>query len=113
MTIINFIIRICHIQFLVYNHERKHISKTGLHILFLYGASLRPYICEDKVSCSLRNLGNTCYLNALIHVLTRIPFFRQWCFEHQETIMGSEHKSENCALCTLAYDLSCVSTIVN
>ncbi len=60
----------------------------------------------DHVGGALRNLGNTCFLNALLHVLARIPSIRRWCARHQVQFGQDPDHSAECVLCALAFDLS-------
>ena len=67
---------------------------------------------EDSTCCGLRNLGNTCYGNALINALARLPLCRQWLARHQEIArgLGSEHPRV-CLLCDLAEDIAALTTL--
>ena len=60
----------------------------------------------DYVSGALRNLGNTCYLNAILHVLARVPSVRRWCARHQVRFAQESDHPNDCLLCALAFDLS-------
>ena len=59
----------------------------------------------DLVRAALRNVGNTCYLNALLHVLARIPTLRTWFQEHLN-LFGQSHAGLTCPLCSLARDVN-------
>ncbi len=67
----------------------------------------------DNVSSSLRNLGNTCYLNALLHVFARVPSLQRWCATHQERFRGDSTHVPGCALCGMALDLSYLTANVD
>eukprot|EP00973_Karenia_brevis_P067150 9338084-Karenia_brevis.AAC.1 len=60
---------------------------------------------EDNVTASLRNAGNTCYLNALLHVFGRVPALRRW-FRQHAAIWGEAHAALNCPLCLIAADIN-------
>ena len=60
----------------------------------------------DNASGCLRNLGNTCYVNAMLHVLARIPSIRRWCSSHQTQFAESVSHPTDCVLCALAFDMS-------
>eukprot|EP00973_Karenia_brevis_P005065 696565-Karenia_brevis.AAC.1 len=60
---------------------------------------------EDNVTANLRNAGNTCYLNALLHVLGRVPALRNWFHQHA-VIWGEAHAGLNCPLCLIATDIN-------
>ena len=51
---------------------------------------------------SFRNLGNTCYLNALLHALASVPAMQQWTRQHEAS---HEAQDKQCTLCDLAKDL--------
>ena len=54
----------------------------------------------------MRNLGNTCYGNALLAALSRLPRLRGWLSAHTaEFPQGVQHNRLHCAICRLARDL--------
>ena len=63
----------------------------------------------DNVQCGLHNMGNTCYLNALLHALARIPSIRSWCDLHQRRFATDMNHGHHCVLCHLALDLSSIA----
>jgi ubiquitin C-terminal hydrolase len=73
-------------------------------LLLGYEDGIFDYV--DHVSGALQNLGNTCYLNAMLHVLARIPSIRRWCARHQLQFGQDPGHSADCVLCALAFDLS-------
>ena len=60
----------------------------------------------DHIGGALQNCGNTCFLNALLHVLVRIPSIRRWCGRHQVQFGQDPGHAAECVLCALAFDLS-------
>ena len=48
----------------------------GLYMAIGYADINGEY--QDSRAVSLRNLGNTCYLNALLYATARVPSERQW-----------------------------------
>ena len=58
----------------------------------------------DKRLGALKNTGNMCYLNALLHVLARVPGIQKWtqqhCRQHQ-----CRSGNEDCALCNFGQDV--------
>ena len=59
---------------------------------------------SDNKQAALKNAGNTCYLNALLHVFARVPALRHWCQQHLVRC-HSRHAGLNCHLCAVAQDL--------
>ena len=53
---------------------------------------------------SLQNPANVCYLNALLHVLARVPLLYHWAVQHSDN-STNEHDKSNCCLCHLGSDL--------
>ena len=66
-------------------------------------------ILTDNAQCGLQNLGNTCYLNALLHALARIPSIRTWCHLHQRKFVSDAAHASQCILCHLALDVACIT----
>ena len=64
---------------------------------------------EDFHAVALQNLGNTCYLNALLHAVARLPSVRSWSAQHQSFCAFSHGSPGVCALCDLAYDLNSIT----
>ena len=64
---------------------------------------------EPKMATSLRglnNLGNTCYGNALIVGISRLPHVRGWLSTHARTMAADpKHKTRTCTACILAHDM--------
>ena len=60
---------------------------------------------DDNVIAALQNAGNTCYLNALLHVLARVAELRWW-FQQHLICNRVAHAGLDCPLCLLARDLS-------
>ena len=60
----------------------------------------------DRVQVALRNVGNTCYLNALLHALATIPRVARWSAGHERLARDRPHG--NCPLCKFAADIRCI-----
>ena len=62
-------------------------------------------IIEDNLIEALHNSGNTCYLNAMLHVFARVPALCQWSRQHAAR-WGELHRGLACPLCLLAKDVT-------
>jgi ubiquitin C-terminal hydrolase len=51
-------------------------------------------------------LGNTCYLNALLFALSKLPRVRRWLSQHQQHQQEDKHAPATCVLCWLAQDVA-------
>ena len=58
----------------------------------------------DSCSCGMKNLGNTCYGNALLACLARSPSVQAWVSQHLERHSGDATHEQACILCALARD---------
>ena len=70
-----------------------------------------PQVFEDNTSCGIVNLGNTCYANALLNALTKIPLCRMWMLQHPQIATNDATHSSRCLLCALAYDITRLATM--
>ena len=60
-----------------------------------------PQSGEHHTVRAMRNVGNTCYINALLAALSAVPSARAWCKQHLE-----HHASlETCLPCKIGFDL--------
>merc|ERR1712187_1099888 len=66
----------------------------------ILGYSTMIGIPQDRRVARLRNLGNTCYLNATLNALSSIPSVARWACGHERAQREVQrHNSERCALC--------------
>ena len=56
---------------------------------------------QDSRTARLENVGNTCYLNALLNAFARLPAMQHWCREHRRC----HADAAGCPVCVLASDL--------
>ena len=59
----------------------------------------------DATGRGLENLGNTCYGNALLFALSKVPQVRRWLHEHLHAAVKPPLHSNRCPLCMLARDV--------
>ena len=59
----------------------------------------------DATNRGLLNLGNTCYGNALLFALSKIPRVRRWLHEHVTAAVKPPIHGPRCPLCMLARDM--------
>ena len=70
-----------------------------------------PQAIEDNTKCGLENLGNTCYANAVINALAKLPLVRFWLSQHQQTAGHQPDHSPACLLCAFARDVTQVTLL--
>ena len=71
----------------------------------LLGYSMDAEVLEDNSMCGLFNIGNTCYLNALVTVLSKVTAIRSWLLQHQAQASDDDDHDAPCTLCHLAQDV--------
>ena len=67
--------------------ERRHTNlclDPDFDAALILGYDDMPQAFEDNTFCGLQNLGNTCYANALLNALAKIPLCRLWLLQHQQ-----------------------------
>ena len=61
---------------------------------------------QDRRVASLRNVGNTCYLNAVLNALASVPLVARWACAHERAVRNSpRHDCDHCTLCLLGRDI--------
>ena len=65
---------------------------------------------SDGTARRLHNLGNTCYGNALLAVLSKIPHVRRWCHERLHAALTPPLHPGHCPLCMLARDIDAINS---
>ena len=90
----------------VHDELRGHLLlEPSLGITGLLGyVEQADYPKDTRNRASLHNRASVCYLNALLHVLTRVPFVYHWAVQHFHKADSSHDKSV-CCLCNLGSDL--------
>lgn len=68
--------------------------------------TIDPPVFADATVRGLRNLGNTCYGNALLFAFAKMPAVRRWLREHQDLALKPPIHGPRCPLCMLARDVT-------
>ena len=76
-------------------------SQTAVTELGYTTTSVLPHA---SIQSGLRNLGNTCYGNALLAVVSRLASVQRWLREHAGSHGGTSVHGRTCVLCMLAHD---------
>ena len=66
---------------------------------------------EDMTHCGVQNLGNTCYANALLNAISKIPLCRSWFATHQHRFESDAAHQHTCMLCKVANDVTRICTL--
>ena len=82
-----------------------------LDAALVLGYDAIPQAFEDNTFCGLQNLGNTCYANAVLNVLAKLPCCRLWLLQHQQLAQHDAQHPPGCLLCTLAQDIARLTTM--
>ena len=77
----------------------------------LLGYSMDAEVLEDNSMCGLFNIGNTCYLNALVTVLSKVTATRSWLLQHQAQALDDDDHDAPCTLSHLAQDVYRLTTM--
>ena len=85
-------------------------APSQIPVADLLGYMLFDMDYEDSTLCGLRNAGNTCYLDALLCVLAKVPSVRTWLLGHQQLALRDENHQDECLLCALALDIARLTT---
>ena len=82
------------------------LADPSVDVLPLLGYRDDVPLPPDRRLASLRNVGNTCYLNALLHALAAIPRVALWACSHErEARARPRHNGDQCPLCLFAKDI--------
>ena len=87
-----------------------HVA-PALDVALLLGYDATPQAFEDNTFCGLQNLRNTCYANAVLNVLAKLPCCRLWLLQHQQLAQHDAQHPPGCLLCTLAQDIARLTTM--
>ena len=82
-----------------------------LDAALVLGYDAIPQAFEDNTFCGLQNLGNTCYANAVLNVLAKLPCCRLWLLQHQQLAQHDAQHPLGCLLCILAQDIARLTTM--
>jgi len=94
---------------------RERLNLELIHDPTLNTASVLGYTFDlgfpmSFSACGLQNLGNTCYVNALLASLAHIPSIRAWTREHKHADAVLDQHLHNCVLCCVAHDIEALTT---
>ena len=86
---------------------------TNDHLLSLHAreaCTLLGYIhdltpMDGRCACGLRNIGNTCYANAILACFSQVVALRKWTAQHKALCREEHAHPPSCVLCSLAEDL--------
>ena len=91
-----------HVQTIPNSHLLEDITLTSPTLTRILGTPTPHTAAELRGLC---NLGNTCYGNALISALSRLPRIRGWLAAHANEFNENKlHNRHYCAICHLARD---------
>jgi len=65
----------------------------------------------DRIEAAFENVGNTCYLNALLHGLAQLASVQEWCHQHRRVCPCARIADSDCVLCHLAQDIQYLPTL--
>ena len=83
--------------------EEALLSAPAADVMEVLGYRTDCNLPIDRKAASLRNVGNTCYLNALLQALAALPRVAMWASEHARMARASpSHDVQRCALCAFA-----------
>ena len=90
---------------------------TNDHLLSLHAreaCTLLGYIhdltpMDGRCACGLRNIGNTCYANAILACFSQVVALRKWTAQHKALCREEHAHPTSCVLCSLAEDLQQLS----
>ena len=81
------------------------LSEPAVDVMSTLGYRADCALPIDRKVASLRNVGNTCYLNALLRALAAVPRVVLWACEHERVSRTNPRHDKRCVLCALARDL--------
>jgi ubiquitin C-terminal hydrolase len=80
-------------------------NSPDIDFAHLLGYSVSSEISTASCDRGLSNLGNTCYLNALVAAMAHIPLVRTWAREHRQRCGTLVEHVGSCVACCLAEDV--------
>jgi len=70
----------------------------------------------NRIDAAFKNVGNTCYLNALLHCLAQLASVQAWSYQHEQRCISADvadlrGSRSGCVLCHLAWDVRDLATL--
>lgn len=86
--------------------------RPNAHVADLLGTTLGHCTHPSGRTTSLRHLGNTCFLDAVLAALAHNPQLRHWALRHRESCGTPVELLDACAACCHAQDIVDITAVV-
>ena len=90
------------------------LSEPAVDVMNVLRYPARGALPIEHRAAPLQNIGNTCYLNAMLHALAAVPRVATWACGHHYAVRASgRHNVDRCQLCAFARDVRHIRTDVS